>query len=55
MTELDTVTIRQLVPLMSGVQQPDSIFYNEGLALTISKTLPARLTGCYSTVMERDC
>jgi hypothetical protein len=35
MTELDTVTIRQLVHLMSGVQQPATMVYNEGLYLLI--------------------
>jgi hypothetical protein len=35
MTELDTVAIQQLVPLMSGVQQPAIMIYNEGLYLLI--------------------
>ena len=35
MIELDTVAIRQLIPPMSGVQQPDTMVYNEGLYLLI--------------------
>jgi hypothetical protein len=35
MTELDTVAVRQLVPIMSGVQLPTIIVYNEGLYLLI--------------------
>jgi hypothetical protein len=51
MTELDTVAIRQRVHLWSGVQQPATMFYNEGLYLLIGKTLPARLTGFYSSLI----
>jgi hypothetical protein len=51
MTELDTVVIRQRVPLKSGVQQPDTMFYNDDLYLLKGKTLPARLTGCYSSII----
>jgi hypothetical protein len=35
MTELDTVAIEQLEPLMSGVQQPATMVYNEELYLLI--------------------
>jgi hypothetical protein len=51
MTELDTVAIRQRVPSWSGVQQPATMFYDEGLYLLIGKTLPARLTGYYSSLI----
>jgi hypothetical protein len=37
MTELDTVTTLQLVPLRQGVQQPSTVIYNEALHLLIGK------------------
>jgi hypothetical protein len=37
MTELDSVTIRQRVPTRSGVQQPTTMVYNEGLYFLVSK------------------
>jgi hypothetical protein len=52
MTELDTVDIQQHVPSWSGVQQPTTMFYNKGLYLLICITLPARLTGCYSSLIS---
>jgi hypothetical protein len=48
MTELDTEAIRQLVPLMSGVQQPVTMVYNERRYPLICKMLPERLTCYYS-------
>ena len=50
MTKLDTVAIQQRVSLMSGVQQPATMVNDETLYPLICQMLPARLTGCYSSI-----